>query len=689
MKLPQVQYGPVERITQGVGEITQAGVEAQQRASVLGKMEQSYKEMFAAHAAADTRNKFVEFRSQLKLLEEQQLDEANRQLDPQELRAHGVVVDEDRPVKGSLYAAPLFEKKAAALREQISSSVPAMFREKFDAMAEDETFQASGNVFNRAKQWKLDEDLADFGVNNEQLLRAGLWEDSRAIAREAAAAGTLNQRQLADSLRNTDVAEAQAPALAAIASGSLTGIEEEIEKLNSPDYDGPLDAKARQSIVTTLDQHRDRLTRELEKIETENKIWRFGNMEVGVVYGKGKNRLTPVHIEQAFRTDQITTSQRNQLTMQYWARIEKEKKDHEQLVMVEDAMAHGVKLSHLDSDHKKGVDAYVVGRFGTSIDAQKGTPEQRAAFEQGNVIVAANTGVLSSEGKAYIIGLNRSGDPEKVVQAANLYSQLLQVAPQTLSDISERDRVRLEVTAAMASSGVSPAVATKYGQEAVDRTPEQQAEIKATYAAAIKADGTSNGDSLEDFLGSDNAFDPFFGPPATSNNKIRTEYDSLVQTFFGQTGDLSLARDMAQARIRENWGRSEINGLPQAVKYSPEVRTGRSTKELRAEIEAQVAAGQYTTIAGSVGGNPVPIDPTKVIVTSDARTGKDNRYALQVIRPDGMLDNVYTLDGKRAYWNPMPEAKAAAEARRQEEIEAAQFKRRAWQAEPMEDFGGN
>jgi len=688
MKLPQVQYGAVERLSQGTGEIAQAATENQQRLGLLEKVKGSFVEAYTSHTAADARNKTVEYRARLKTLEDEQTDDANREIDPQELRGYGIVADSDRPVKGSLYAAPLFEKKAEALRAEISKTVPAMFREKFDAVSEDAAFQAAGNVFNKSKQWKLDENLADFTTNNDLLLKAGLWEESRITARSAAKAGTLTERQLAKSVENTDVAEAQAPVLAAIAGESQTELEVQIEKLSDPEYSGALDGKTRQAAVTSLEQRRAQLAREFEKVNIENQLQVFGDMEVGVSYAEGKDRLNPAHIERAFKGEAITTSQRNQLTMQYWARIKAEENAHKQLIDIDDAMKHGVRLSHSDPDHRKSVDGFTVSRFGTSIDAQKGTPEQRAEFERGNAFVAANTGILSDEGKAYVIGMNRSGNPEKIVQAANFYSQLLQTSPQALGDVPDRDRVQLEVTAAMASSGVSAAIAVKYGQEAADRSPEQQAEIKANYAAAVKADGTSNADSLEKFLGSDNTFDPFFGAPAQSNSKIRTEYDSMVGVFYGQTGDLSISRDMAQSRVRETWGRSEMNGVPQAMKYAPEIRTGRPAEELRAELEAQVAAGGYTTISGSVGGPPIPIDPKKVIITSDSRTGKDNRYALQVVRPDGMLDNVYTTDGRQAYWNPMPEAKMAAESRKAEAVSAAKTKREALLA-PTEDTYGN
>ena len=688
MKLPQVQYGAVERLSQGTGEIAQAATENQQRLGLLEKVKGSFVEAYTSHTAADARNKTVEYRARLKTLEDEQTDDANREIDPQELRGYGIVADSDRPVKGSLYAAPLFEKKAEALRAEISKTVPAMFREKFDAVSEDAAFQAAGNVFNKSKQWKLDENLADFTTNNDLLLKAGLWEESRITARSAAKAGTLTERQLAKSVENTDVAEAQAPVLAAIAGESQTELEVQIEKLSDPEYSGALDGKTRQAAVTSLEQRRAQLAREFEKVNIENQLQVFGDMEVGVSYAEGKDRLNPAHIERAFKGEAITTSQRNQLTMQYWARIKAEENAHKQLIDIDDAMKHGVRLSHSDPDHRKSVDGFTVSRFGTSIDAQKGTPEQRAEFERGNAFVAANTGILSDEGKAYVIGMNRSGNPEKIVQAANFYSQLLQTSPQALGDVPDRDRVQLEVTAAMASSGVSAAIAVKYGQEAADRSPEQQAEIKANYAAAVKADGTSNADSLEKFLGSDNTFDPFFGAPAQSNSKIRTEYDSMVGVFYGQTGDLSISRDMAQSRVRETWGRSEMNGVPQAMKYAPEVRTGRPAEELRAELETQVAAGGYTTISGSVGGPPIPIDPKKVIITSDSRTGKDNRYALQVVRPDGMLDNVYTTDGRQAYWNPMPEAKMAAESRKAEAVSAAKTKREALLA-PTEDTYGN
>lgn len=688
MKLPQVQYGAVERITQGTDAITQAGVETQQQLAIVNKAGGMFKEAYAAHVAADTRNKLVDYRARLKILADEQTDNANRLLDPQELRAHGIVVDSQEPVKGSVYAAPLFEKKATALRNEIGASVPAMFREKFDAASEDALFQEAGNVFNKAKAWKQDEDVADYVTNNEQLLRAGLWEESRGVSRAAARAGTLSQEQLAKSLRDTDIAEALAPALAAIAGERETPLEEEIEKLTDPEYSGALDPQMRRATVTALEQRRAGLAREFDRVNTENQLQVFGDMEVGVAYATGKDRLNPMHIERAYKGEAITVQQRNQLTMQYWARVKAEEKASQQLVDIDSAMKHGVKLSHSDGDHKKSVDNFTVSRYGTSVDAQKGSPEMRAEFERGNAFVAANTGILSNEGKAYLIGMNRSGEPDKVVQAANFYSQLAQVAPQTLGDVPERDRVQLEVTALMATSGVPAAMAMKYGFEAANRSPEQRAEIKATYMAAIKSDGTDNASSLEKFLQSDNSFDPFFGAPTPSNSKIRAEYDSLVGEFFGQTGDLGISRDMAQARVRETWGRSEINGSPQAIKYAPEIRTGRKTKELREELEAQISGGQYTTISGSVGGAPVLVDPKKVIITSDTRTGKDNRYAIQVIRPDGMLDNVYTLDGRQAYWNPMPEARKAADARKADMLEEAKKKRAAALAPDEENTGG-
>ena len=78
------------------------------------------------------------------------------------------------------------------------------------------------------------------------------------------------------------------------------------------------------------------------------------------------------------------------------------------------------------------------------------------------------------------------------------------------------------------------------------------------------------------------------------------------------------------------------------------------------------------------------MDPKRVIITSDLRTGKDNRYALQIIRDDGMLDNVYTLTGQRAYWNPMPEQKAAAKTRTDKILEKATAKREASVDDPFD-----
>jgi hypothetical protein len=156
----------------------------------------------------------------------------------------------------------------------------------------------------------------------------------------------------------------------------------------------------------------------------------------------------------------------------------------------------------------------------------------------------------------------------------------------------------------------------------------------------------------------------------------------MVSTFFGQTGDLKLSREMAGTRILGSWGRSTINGTPQAMKFSPESVTGLKSDQLRKELDSQIAANTFKTLPTGEAG---PMDPKNVIITSDNRTGKDHKYALQYIRPDGMIDNLYTPDGKRAYWNPMPERSAEAQA----QIDKIDEKARARQADFKESQIGD
>lgn len=663
MKIPQVTYGQVEKITRGTGEIEAAGQETRQRLALVEQAGETFHKAYTAHVAADTRNKFVDARAAIAQLEQERMDDANRLIDPEELRAHGIEVEGDAPVKGSIYAAPLFEKKAAAVRDQIGATVPAMFREKYDAATEDLVLQSSNRVYNKAKEWQKDENTADFAQNTTKMLLAGQWDAARSLANQALEEGTLDNNQRLKAIQNVDEAEAIDPAMKAIAGDSQTRLEEEIEKFKDPEYSGPLDSKTRLSIVASLEQRRVQLEREFQKADTETKLRLYGDMSVGVQYGTGKQRVTPIQIERMYVQEAITVEQRNSLTHQYWARVAAEDKAYKGMINVEDAMKNGVRLSHTNKNHRAWVNAHTSSIYGTSVDAQRGTREQRRAFETGNVIIAAETGILGEEAQAYLVGMNRSPDPERSVEAANFYAQLAQEAPQTLLDVPERDRIRMEVTATMAASGMPAAQAVRYGQEAADRPPEQQEQLKSTYMEAIKASGDSNRTSLDNFLNSNNHMDPWLGAPAASNNAIRSEYEGLVSVFFGQTGDLKLSREMAQTRLLTTWGRSEINGTAMAMKYSPEVMTGLSSSELRASLEAQVAATTFTTLSS---GGPISIDPKKVIVTSDVRTGKDSKYALQIVRPDGMIDNIYTADGKRAYWDPTPARNAAAKAKQDE-----------------------
>lgn len=691
MRIPQVTYGAVQSITQGTGEISAPVEEAGRKIALVEQATNIAKEAYVAHGQAETRNRLVDVRAGLSEIEKRRTDNANRMIDPQELRAAGIVVDSDQPVKGSLYAAALYEKEAQALREQARKSVPRMFQDKFDASAEDMQFQGAQNVFNKTKAWERDEGLADLASNQEILEQAGDWQGVRGTLTQGKNEGLLTEQELTKRLHDVDIREAEAPIMAAMAGEKETAIEVEQEKLRDPGYEGPLNEKERLNLIAGLESRRQTLASEFAKVDAENKMKVFGNMEVGISYATGKERAHIPDIERALREERITVPQRNQLTMQYYARSKAEQKANKEVVDVSDALANGVKLSHANADHKKGVNRFSRDNFGTSIEAQKGTPEQRANFERGN-IVTATAGIVPEQADAYIVGLNRSNNPEKVVEAANFNARLEEVAPQAVRDIDKKDRIRLQVTHAMAQTGMPAAAAVQYGKEAAERTDEQQNEINLNYSAALKESGTSNAKSLESFMGSNNTFDPFYiplmdetGKPAASTGPMRAEYETLVKEHFGRTNDLALSRKLAQKGILHTWGRSQINGQdePVAMKFAPEARTGRAASELRAEVEAQVVKEQVTTLSDSaIYGIPKPVDPKKVFVVSDSRTGKDGRYALQYRRDDGMSEPLYDKDGKQAYWNPAPEAKAKKETEQKEKLEKARTGRAALEKLP-------
>lgn len=267
-----------------------------------------------------------------------------------------------------------------------------------------------------------------------------------------------------------------------------------------------------------------------------------------------------------------------------------------------------------------------------------------------------------------------SGDFRQAGIAAGAYDRFQKSNP-TAALFNDDPKIRAvaELINSNSSSGMTPEAAYGLALNTVNIPEPQKQVLHASYAKGNFA--TNNADWLHsNVLKESPQINPGILPntPATPV-ALQAEFEQSVRQYYDITGgDIDKARKLAGDAVVRNglWGRTEVNGQPEILKYSPEVVAHLPTAAIRADIAEKVKGMAVPSPDGH--GTTAPLDPATVKLVPSPMTDRTSgqHWGLQVTdqygSPTPLLDQ-----SNRPIDYVLPNNDAAF-ARRQQEATVAE-----------------
>lgn len=301
------------------------------------------------------------------------------------------------------------------------------------------------------------------------------------------------------------------------------------------------------------------------------------------------------------------------------------------LSSVQEALRLGQRL---DPKNEKVVDA---------VDTLFQAAAQEAGLERGSdawvnaaADLARRTNILPPEVMSWARSQMLSEEPALVAPAATAIARWADEAPVAYSYFDDPNlKAYAENVNALLSVGADPAKAIETVRKTMEIPKARQDELAQQYRSEKYA--KDNGDELQSFLDSDDAFDRaiFGGAPAPSQTMVN-DFEAAVRLYYSKTnGDIGRARELAWKDIRGVYGYSTVNGQPEVLKYAPElIYPGIDVSVIRSDMmEAAKASG---------------FDPATVRMIPSHRTGTTRGllWHLAVEDADGNVDLVLGPDNR-------------------------------------------
>jgi hypothetical protein len=290
-----------------------------------------------------------------------------------------------------------------------------------------------------------------------------------------------------------------------------------------------------------------------------------------------------------------------------------------------DAAVHGdgPRLDPKDPAAKAAADKYFqahVAMAGGIGDAQYGIGASQ--FVQ-------QTGIVPKSVQGQIrIGL-LSGDPTNTVRAAGLAAKISAQNPE--ADVYQ-GTPRLAALAGLVNdntaAGLAPAQALAMARATTDITPEQLKLRNTRYAADAKATNRTDSDALTSILQARDG--GLFTHAPVAPPGMQAAYSGLVRQFYGETGDIGKARDMAGKQLQTTWGVSKVNGDPEYMQHPV---PDSLVPTVRADIASSVKDAGYA-------GDPsaIHLTPNESTVPSQGRSWTLTHADSVTGAPDVVLD---------------------------------------------------
>lgn len=184
-----------------------------------------------------------------------------------------------------------------------------------------------------------------------------------------------------------------------------------------------------------------------------------------------------------------------------------------------------------------------------------------------NVEFINKTGIIPLNLETRMNAFTRSGNPDQVLVAAEVYGRVQETSPQAIKDFPDETKAILSAVSDAQKSGTDIALAADAARKAAyGMTQSERDAIKIKTAEFNK-----NIDStLQGYLDTD--FDPgFFGDEPDAPPAMKAEYKVGFDKYMVLTGgDSDQSGKLAYQDLKGMWGETRIGGKKRFMKYAPE-----------------------------------------------------------------------------------------------------------------------
>ena len=231
-----------------------------------------------------------------------------------------------------------------------------------------------------------------------------------------------------------------------------------------------------------------------------------------------------------------------------------------------------------------------------------------------------------------IFRANNRADARGLADAAQMYSDAMKYAPQSMKDFKDADLDVISRVAANIDLGMSPGDAIEAVRMWESMTPQQRAALeknnKIFEEENVSALETKISDS-EMYQGG-GIFGFFRGVPDVPP-MMQSEYSSAVEKYLPSVGySTQVAQQMAFQDISKKWHRTEINGKPELMKNAPQGPVD-SVQALRDATYADSVKELSSTYGSDLSTEDVKIVPDQLTAIQIERGDKPSYRAYVVV----------------------------------------------------------
>ncbi len=304
------------------------------------------------------------------------------------------------------------------------------------------------------------------------------------------------------------------------------------------------------------------------------------------------------------------------------------------------------------------------------------------------------TGIIPTQVRSSMRAAARTTNPDIVAQGADIFARLQEASPDSLDDMTEREKALFSEVTDLVRAGLTKEEAVERARELTDIinpavVQERMALIKesgSTFGGGGLLDNAS--DDVNDIYeqGFFNANADF--STASVQESIVSDYKKIFTSHFIHRPDAAWAKEQAAMKLKRKWNVTNIDGSNRLMAFPPEQFYGLS------DGDNEWIKQDFMDTLGAASKQFLPVvDLSNAFLTTDTisareanTTGKPKYNIMYIDTKDGMIKQLVGDDGKGVLWQPDVAARKAELDKIQEKQIAKSRRKREVTIQTREDL---